>query len=70
MKITIDTNSDSHNEIRKTIELLQTLLENEPTPTQSNEFSMGGLDFMNQESQTPQEKKEEKEEEYKTIIID
>ena len=69
MKITIDTNSDSHNEIKKTIELLQSLLENEPSPPQSNEFSMGGLDFMNQ---PPQEKKEEeeKEEEYKTIIID
>lgn len=70
MKITIDTNADSHNEIRKTIELLQSLLENEPTPSQSNEFSMGGLNFMEQNHQTPQEKKEEKEDEYKTIIID
>jgi hypothetical protein len=70
MKITIDTNSDSHNEIRKTIELLQSLLKNEPTTSQSNEFNMGGLDFMNESSQKPPEKKEVKEEEYKTIIID
>ena len=78
MKITIDTKEDSHEEIRKIIKMLSSLVNDETFTNQGNVFENQGSDLSNQDmfnmfnnknQNTPEEKQQKKEDQEIDIDI-